>query len=63
MLATRSEIINYIPQRDPFIVVHDILRATDEFTETQFEVFLKTLLKQQPHRWVTFVKRKGRQFL
>ena len=38
MLATRSEIINYIPQRDPFIAVHDILQATDEFAETQFEV-------------------------
>jgi len=43
MLATRSEIINYIPQRDPFIVVHDILRATDEFTETQFEVLPESI--------------------
>src|SRR5882724_8701162 len=38
MLATRSEIINYIPQRDPFIAIHDILQATDEFAETQYEV-------------------------
>ena len=38
MLATRSEIINYIPQRAPFIAVHNILEATDGFAETQFEV-------------------------
>jgi predicted hotdog family 3-hydroxylacyl-ACP dehydratase len=38
MLATRTQIINYIPQRDPFIAVHDIVQATDEFAQTQFEV-------------------------
>jgi len=43
MLATRSEIINYIPQRDPFIAVHDILRATGEFAETQFEVLPESI--------------------
>jgi 3-hydroxyacyl-[acyl-carrier-protein] dehydratase len=43
MLATRSEIINYIPQRDPFIAVHDILQATDEFAETQFEVLPESI--------------------
>lgn len=43
MLATRTEIINYIPQRDPFVAVHDILQATDEFAETQFEVLIESL--------------------
>jgi predicted hotdog family 3-hydroxylacyl-ACP dehydratase len=43
MLATRSEIINYIPQRDPFIAVHDILQATDDFAETQFEVLPESI--------------------
>jgi 3-hydroxyacyl-[acyl-carrier-protein] dehydratase len=43
MLTTRSEIINYIPQRDPFIAVHDILQATDEFAETQFEVLSESI--------------------
>ena len=38
MLATRTEIIQYIPQRDPFIMVHEILQATDDFALTQFEV-------------------------
>jgi predicted hotdog family 3-hydroxylacyl-ACP dehydratase len=38
MLATRSEMINYIPQRAPFIAVHEILQVTDEFAETQLEV-------------------------
>jgi len=43
MLATRSKIIDYIPQRDPFIAVHDILQATDEFAETQFEVLPESI--------------------
>jgi 3-hydroxyacyl-[acyl-carrier-protein] dehydratase len=53
MLATLSEIINYIPQRDPFIAVHYLLQATDDFAETQFEVlsesiFVKNGLLQEP---------------
>ena len=43
MLATRTEIIHYIPQRDPFIAVHDILQATDEFAETQFKVLPESI--------------------
>ncbi len=43
MLATRFEITNYIPQRDPFISVHDVLEATDEFAETQFEVLPESI--------------------
>ena len=43
MLATHSEIIDYIPQRDPFIAVHEILQATDEFAETQFEVLPESI--------------------
>ena len=38
MLATRSEMINYIPQRAPFIAVHEILHVTDQSAETQLEV-------------------------
>ncbi len=43
MLAARTEIIDYIPQRDPFIAVHEILQATDEFAETQFEVLPESI--------------------
>jgi 3-hydroxyacyl-[acyl-carrier-protein] dehydratase len=43
MLATRTEIIDYIPQRDPFIVVHEMLRATNEFAETQFKVLPESI--------------------
>ena len=43
MLATRSEMINYIPQRAPFIAVHEILQVTDEFAETQFEVLPESI--------------------
>ncbi|CAN5436638.1 flexirubin biosynthesis protein [soil metagenome] len=39
MLAAREEIIKYIPQRYPFVAIHEILHATDEFSITQFEVF------------------------
>jgi len=43
MLATRSEIIEYIPQRDPFIAVHDLLEATVDFAETQFYVLPESI--------------------
>ena len=43
MLCSRAEIIHYIPQRDPFIVVHEILQATDEFAVTQFEVLSENI--------------------
>jgi 3-hydroxymyristoyl/3-hydroxydecanoyl-(acyl carrier protein) dehydratase len=43
MLASRTEIINFIPQRDPFIAVHSILQATEEFAETQFEVLPESI--------------------
>ena len=43
MLVNRLEIINYIPQRDPFIAVHELLAATDEFAQTQFEVLPESI--------------------
>jgi len=43
MLATRTEIIHYIPQRDPFIAVHDLVQASDKFATTQFEVLPESI--------------------
>jgi len=43
MLATRSEIIDFIPQRDPFIAVHEILEVTEEFARTQFEILPESI--------------------
>jgi 3-hydroxyacyl-[acyl-carrier-protein] dehydratase len=38
MLVTRKEIIHYIPQRDPMVMVHDIVDANEEVATTQFEI-------------------------
>lgn len=35
MLATRTTITNYIPQRDPIVMVHDLLETDDEHVVTQ----------------------------
>ena len=43
MLATRSEIESFIPQRDPFIAIHELLQATDEFAITQFKVLAESI--------------------
>ena len=43
MLTTRSEIIDFIPQRDPFIAVHEILEVSDESARTQFEILQQSI--------------------
>ncbi len=43
MLATRSEIESFIPQRDPFIAIHEIHQATDEYAITQFTVVAESI--------------------
>ena len=43
MLATRSQIENFIPQRNPFIAIDEIQQATDEFAITQFKVLAESI--------------------
>ena len=43
MLATRTEIESFIPQRNPFVAVHEILKATDELLISQFEVLAENI--------------------
>lgn len=38
MLATRTDITRYIPQRDPIIMVHNLLEASDAHAITQLEL-------------------------
>jgi 3-hydroxyacyl-[acyl-carrier-protein] dehydratase len=38
MLATKNEITRFIPQRDPIVMVHDLLEATDKSAVTEFDV-------------------------
>ena len=43
MLTNRSEIIDFIPQREPFIAVHEILAVSDESARTQFEILPESI--------------------
>ena len=43
MLATRSEIESFIPQRDPFIAIHEIHQVIDELAITQFIVLAESI--------------------
>ena len=38
VLTTRFETIACLPQREPFIAVHEILRASESYAETQFKI-------------------------
>jgi predicted hotdog family 3-hydroxylacyl-ACP dehydratase len=38
VLATRNDITQYIPQRDPMVMVHNILQVKDDSAITEFEV-------------------------
>jgi 3-hydroxyacyl-[acyl-carrier-protein] dehydratase len=38
MLATKEDITRFIPQRDPIVMVHDLLEATDKSAVTQFDI-------------------------
>lgn len=38
MLATPTEILQYIPQRDPIVMVHELLEATEDHAVTSFYI-------------------------
>jgi len=38
MLANRTDILQYIPQRKPIVMVHELLEADDEHVITQLEI-------------------------
>lgn len=38
MLANRSDILQYIPQRTPIVMVHELLAATDDHVVTQLSI-------------------------
>ena len=38
MLAQRSDIIQFIPQRDPIVMVHNLVEASDDHAVTQLAI-------------------------
>jgi 3-hydroxyacyl-[acyl-carrier-protein] dehydratase len=38
MLANRTDILKYIPQRKPIVMVHELLEATDDHAVTQLTI-------------------------
>jgi 3-hydroxyacyl-[acyl-carrier-protein] dehydratase len=53
MLATRIDIENYIPQRPPIVMIHDLVEASDEHAVTRLHiypenVFVKNNFFQEP---------------
>jgi len=38
MLANRTDILQYIPQRKPIVMVHELLEADDDHIVTQFSI-------------------------
>ena len=38
MLANRTDILQYIPQRKPIVMVHELLEANDDHVITQFAI-------------------------
>lgn len=38
MLATRNDITKYIPQRDPIVMVHELVEADDEHAVTHLDI-------------------------
>jgi predicted hotdog family 3-hydroxylacyl-ACP dehydratase len=47
MLATRHDIINYIPQRAPFVMVHELISAEQDHVTSQFEVLSENVLVRE----------------
>jgi len=43
MLATRDTIVRYIPQRDPIVMIHNLVETGDDFAHTQFLIEANTL--------------------
>jgi predicted hotdog family 3-hydroxylacyl-ACP dehydratase len=53
MLATRNEIEEYIPQRNPIVMIHELIEASDEHAITHLHihsdnVFVKNEFLQEP---------------
>ena len=46
MLATRQTITNYIPQRSPMVMIHDLLEASEERAVTQLLVMSENIFVQ-----------------
>jgi predicted hotdog family 3-hydroxylacyl-ACP dehydratase len=38
MLATKSNITNYIPQREPIVMIHNLVEVSDEHAVTQLTI-------------------------
>jgi 3-hydroxyacyl-[acyl-carrier-protein] dehydratase len=38
MLATPTEILQFIPQRDPIVMVHELVEASDDHVVTRFHI-------------------------
>ena len=38
MLANRTDILQYIPQRNPIVMGHELLEANDDYVITQFAI-------------------------
>lgn len=38
MLATQTEILRYIPQRNPIVMVHELVEASDTHAVTRFSI-------------------------
>jgi 3-hydroxyacyl-[acyl-carrier-protein] dehydratase len=38
MLATYTQITDYIPQRPPIVMIHDLVEASDEHAKTQLHI-------------------------
>ena len=38
MLANRSDILQYIPQRKPVVMVHELIEASDDYVVTQLAI-------------------------
>ena len=43
MLSTREDIIKYIPQREPMVMVHNIVEADEDCATTQLEVLSENI--------------------
>lgn len=53
MLATRNEIEQYIPQRHPIVMIHELIEASEDHAKTRLEispenVFVKNKFFQEP---------------
>lgn len=46
MLATRNDIVNYIPQRHPFVMIDNLVEASASAATTEFEILQDNLLVQ-----------------